>query len=70
MNPITSAPVLSSESKLVFWRQTGGHILHPNNQFPLVPPRSQGSEGQLSLVQGKYPLAHLQTDIYIHEPRL
>ena len=62
MNPINSdPPVLSSESELLF-RSRRPDILccHSNDKFPLVPPRCQGSEGQLRLVQGKYPLSHLQ----------
>ena len=33
--------------------------LHPDDELPLVPPGSQGPEGQLRLVEAEDPLAHL-----------
>ena len=34
--------------------------LHPDDEFPLVPPGCQGPEGQLRLVQAEDPLADLE----------
>ena len=34
--------------------------LHPDDELPLVPPSSQGPEGQLRLVQAEDPLADLE----------
>ena len=40
--------------------------LHPDDEFPLVPPGRQGPEGQLRLVQAVDPLAH-RVDLSIRD---